>query len=190
MGDLMNAAAHARVLKALLPPGRLWNLLPDSIISKLFLAFGDEFSRVDTRGAALIEETDPRTATETLPEWEAMLGLPDEDIVTVPSTDAERRLAITQKFIRRGGQSPAYFLTLVAAAGYTGANSITEGYVATVARSWGGTRCNDKLRGGEWAHVWEVNVTPPPGVALSHAELEAVIRRAAPAHTVVLFNYL
>lgn len=186
----MDAAAHARVLKKLLPPGKLWNLLPDSVLSKLFLAFGDELARVDVRGAALIEETDPRTATETLSDWEMMLGLPDADLVTIPASDAERRLAITQKFIRRGGQTPAYFLQLAAACGYTGANTITEGYAATVARSWGNSHCNDVLRGGEWAHVWELNVAPPPGTALSHAELEAIIRRAAPAHTVVVFNYL
>ena len=186
----MNAEAHARVLKKLLPPGKLWNLLPDSVLSLLFLGFGDELSRVDGRGAALIEETDPRTATETLSDWESALGLPDADILSVPSTTAERRLAVTQKFIRRGGQRPAYFLQLVAAAGYIGANTITEGYAGTVARSWGNTKCNDLLRGGEWAHVWEVNVAAPPGAALSHAELEAVIRRAAPAHTVAVFNYL
>lgn len=184
----MDAPAHARVLKKLLPAGKLWNLLPDSVLSRLFLAFGDEFARVDARGAALIEETDPRTATETLSDWERMLGLPDADILAVPETDEERRLAIVQKFIRRGGQTPAYFLQLAAAGGYTGANTITEGYAATVFR-YGTSTMGQPMRNHYWAHVWEMNVATPPGVALTHAELEAVIRRAAPAHTVVVFNY-
>lgn len=184
----MDAPAHARVLKKLLPPGKLWNLLPESVLSRLFLAFGDELARVDIRGAALIEEMDPRTATETLGDWEAMLGLPDEDVLTVPVTDTERRLAVVQKFIRRGGQTPAYFLRLTEACGYTGANTITEGYAATVFR-YGTSTMGEPLRDHHWAHVWELNVAAPPGTALTHAELEAIIRRAAPAHTVVIFNY-
>lgn len=187
----MGAAAHARVLKKLLPAGKIWNLLPESVLSRLFLAFGDEFARVDSRGEDFIEETDPRTATETLSDWEAMLGLPDEAIVSIPATDAERRLAIVQKFIRRGGQTPAYFIRLAQACGYTSdQHYIVEGYAATVARSWGNTHCNDLLRGGEWAHVWEFHIEVPGiGSFLTQTELEAVIRRAAPAHTVVVFYY-
>jgi uncharacterized protein YmfQ (DUF2313 family) len=187
----MDAAAHARVLKKLLPPGRLWNLLPDSVLSLLFLAFGDELARVDGRGEDLIEETDPRTATETLSDWESMLGLPDEDIIAIPVSDEDRRLAIVQKFIRRGGQTPAYFIRLAQACGYTSdQHYITEGYAATVARSWGNTHCNDLLRGGGWAHVWEFHIeVPGVGSFLTQEELEAVIRRAAPAHTVAVFFY-
>lgn len=185
----MNADAHARVLKKLLPPGKLWNLLPESVHSRLFLAFGDEFARVDDRGAALIEETDPRTATETLGDWEAMLGLPDLDIETIPSTDAERRLAVTQKFIRRGGQSPAYFIRLAQACGYdSDQHFIVDNYASTVFR-YGTSTMGQPLRNQFWAHVWEFHIEVTVGPSLTQAELEAVIRRAAPAHTVVEFTY-
>jgi uncharacterized protein YmfQ (DUF2313 family) len=35
-----------------------------------------------------------------------------------------------------------------------------------------------------------MNVSPATGTALTTTELEAIIRRAAPAHTVVAFTYL
>jgi uncharacterized protein YmfQ (DUF2313 family) len=187
----MDANAYARMLKRLMPQGVLWDFSPESVISTAFLACGDEFARVEARGADLIEETDPRTATETLEDWERMLGLPDEDVVEFPATDAGRRLAIVAKFIRRGGQTPAYYLRLAAACGYdSDQNYVTEGYAATVARV-NRTRCQEPIRNAPWAHVWEMTIEVPGlGTFLTQDELEAIIRRAAPAHTVVVFNYL
>lgn len=185
------ATAYGRMLKKLLPPGRLWDLLPDSILSLVCLGIGDELNRAESRGEDVIDETDPRTATETLAEWEAMLALPDEDVVDLPDTDAKRRLAITAKFTRYGGQTPAYFLRLAAQCGYdSDQNYVTEGYAETVFRSGRG-RSGEVIRGAAWAHVWEMTIEVPGlGDFLTQDELEAIIRRAAPAHTVVIFNYL
>lgn len=71
----MTAEAYARMLKALLPPGKLWRLSPGSLLSKVLLASGDEMSRVDARAHALLEEADPRTADELLPDFERELAL-------------------------------------------------------------------------------------------------------------------
>lgn len=180
------APAYARQLKQLLPPGRLWLLEAGRKLSALLLGVGAELARVEQRGQVLMRESDPRTATETLPEWEEMLGLPDEDIIAIPATVAARRLAIVQKLVTQAGVKPAYFVSLAAACGYT----------ATVHEYF-----NDVLRAGflvgaacyaetPWANVFRLDVTAPAGTALTHAELEAVVSRAAPAHTYVLFNYL
>lgn len=182
-----SAQAYARQLKRLLPPGRLWDLLPDSILSLTLLGIGDELNRVEARGEDLIEETDPRTADETLSEWETMLGLPDEDVTAIPGTTAERRVAITAKFTRYGGQTPAYFVGLALACGWV--VYVVEGYAATVFRV-GIHTCIDPLRGEGWAHVWKVQVDYALPVALTSTELEAILRRAAPAHTVIEFEYL
>lgn len=178
--------AYARQLKALLPPGRLWKLEPDSWLSKVLLALSGELSRVDSRGDDLLAEADPRTANETISDWERVYGLPDTAISTIPSTLDERRVAVTQKVIAIGGQRTDYFVSLAAACGYTA--TVSDAYAATILRS--GFRSGARTVGAAWAFAWRMDVQPPTGAALSHAELEAVIRRAAPAHTTVIFNYL
>jgi len=179
--------AYARQLKQLLPQGAAWLLESGSVVSRTMLALAEELARVDARGSDLVEESDPRTATETLDAWERMLGLPDEAILTIPATDAERRLAVTQKLLTLGGQSAAFYIALADVCGYV--VTIDDTYGLTVARA-GRARAGDRVRSVEWAHVWEVTVSPPAGTALSTTELEAIIRRAAPSHTVVLFTYL
>lgn len=183
----MDAAAYGRALKKLLPPGKVWRLTTDSVLSKLFHGFGDELARVEQRGRDWVEETDPRTATETLDDWERMLGLPDEDVLTIPATPGERRTAIVQKLLRTGGQSPAYFEGLALASGWL--VYVIEGYGGTVARC-GTARCGDPMNGTAWAFVWRVDVDSALPDALTSDELERVIQRVAPAHTVVFFNYL
>lgn len=183
----MDVNAYARQLKQLLPRGIVWNLEAGSRVSQVMLALAEELARVDARGADLVEESDPRTASETLDAWESMLGLPDDVILTIPATVAERRLAVTQKLLRVGGQTPAFYIALAAASGY--AVTIDDSYGLTVARA-GRARAGDPVRGVAWAHAWMVTVSPPAGAALTTTELEAIIRRAAPSHTAVLFTYL
>jgi uncharacterized protein YmfQ (DUF2313 family) len=182
----LGGSSGVRTLKQLLPPGLLWNLEPDSVLYRVLSALSDEFDRVMTRSADLIEETDPRTATETLPDWEGMLGLPDSAIISIPTSDAARRLAITQKLVRGGGQTAAFYVTLAAACGYT--VTIDDSFAGHVLRV--GFRVGDRSYGTAWAYVWQVSVQPPTDTALSHSELEAIINRAKPAHTTVIFNYL
>jgi uncharacterized protein YmfQ (DUF2313 family) len=180
------SAAYARQLKHLLPPGAVWLLEASSWISRTLLAASDELARIEQRGLDLIEESDPRTATETLPDWERVLGLPDSCVVTIPGTAAARRLAITQKLVRQGGQHSGFYVALAAACGYTVA--VVEGFGSSIFRA--GSRCGARVYGTAWAHVWQIDIDPPSGAALTHAELECIITRASPAHTVVLFNYL
>jgi uncharacterized protein YmfQ (DUF2313 family) len=183
----MDANAYARQLKQLLPRGPAWKLESDSWISKLMLAIGDELARIEARGEDLLEEADPRTATETLDDWERVLGLPDDAILTIPTTDAERRLAITQKLVKAGGQDRNYFIALAAACGYT--VTIDDTFGLDILRS--GFSSGDACWGVVWSFYWKMIVQPPAGTAaLSHTELEAIIRRVAPAHTVVAFEYL
>jgi uncharacterized protein YmfQ (DUF2313 family) len=114
----MDAPAYARQLKQLLPPGSLWRLDPDSWLSKTLEAIGAELARVDARGEDLLDERDPRTAEETLAEWEKMLGIPDDE-TPLGATIAERQFAITRKLLARGGQTPAYYVALAAWLNYT-----------------------------------------------------------------------
>lgn len=178
----MDAAAYARQLKALLPPGRLWSFEPGSWLSQLLLGIADELARVHARAEVLVREWDPRTADETLAEWERVLGLPEEGESLAGST-AGRQQAATRKLIARGGQTAAYYVELAARLGFTvtvvetGAHAWRMdvqpgGYDLTATDFRAGSRAGDRLTGR------------------SAVELERVINRLKPAHTVLVFNYL
>ena len=97
----LTALAYARMMKALLPPGRLWRLEPDSVLSQVLLGAADELLRIEGRGADLIEESDPQTADELLPDFERVLGLSSD------GTLAERRARVVSKLVFRQRVRPA-----------------------------------------------------------------------------------
>src|SRR5688572_18767517 len=99
----ISADAYARMMKQLLPPGRIWRLDPDSTLSKVLLACGDELERVSGRVADLLEEADPRTTSELLEDFERMLEL------TADGTEAERRARVESLLVRRQRFRPVDF---------------------------------------------------------------------------------
>jgi uncharacterized protein YmfQ (DUF2313 family) len=130
-----------------------------------------------------MREADPRTATETLPEWERALGLPDEIQAVIPDSIEERQVAVAQRYASRGGQSRAFFIALAEALGYEGVT--IEEFAASQLRV--GFRAGDRCTGDEWAFAWRVHLPASP--AYAQLDVERVFRRAAPAHTTVLFSY-
>lgn len=177
----MEAYAYARQLKQLLPRGILWALESDSELSKLLLGIADELVRVDGRGVALLEEWDPRTADETLADWERALGLIPAD----GATAAARRLQAAMKLVARGGQTSAYFKALAERLGFTVSIAQTDDYVWTMTVTVGtapfAVRTQDFragiARAGDTLQSWTI------------PELEDEINRAKPAHTRALFAY-
>jgi hypothetical protein len=69
----------------------------------VFLAAGDELVRAGDRVVDLVLEMDPRTATETLPEWESMLDLAST------GTDSERQARIVAWLVGQLGFRPIDF---------------------------------------------------------------------------------
>lgn len=177
--------AYGRQLRQLLPPGAIWNLEPTSNLYKTLLAAGSEYARVAIRGEDLINEGDPTTADQTLEQWEEMLGLPDEQVTSIPATVAKRRIAITQKYTSRGGQNSTFFEDLAFACGYTATFS---NYNALLSRC-GRMRCGQRLRGLASAYAFLVTVTSISADALPQADFERVIRHAAHSHVTVAFDY-
>ena len=196
------AADYAAQLRSLLPRGPIWNAEPTGNLAQLLLALADEFARIDGRADALLEEADPRTTLELLPDWEAVAGLPD-GCTGAPEAIYERQVALHQKLTGLGGQSSADFTELAARLGY--AIDIEEHRAFAV-----GDRINAPVNGEAWAFAWTVRVRPFEGVfeqadflaffragdpverrlvGFGQIDVECVIRRAAPAHTTVLFAY-
>lgn len=184
-GDAGESNSYASQLLKLLPPGPLWNFESNSKLRATMLGIGDEFARVQLRGAQLIDESDPRTASETLGDWETMLSLPDGIVLEIPATFAERRVAITQKLVSRAGQNYAFFESLCSACGYP-LISITR-YAGSVLRC--GFRVGDRVYGADYAYSMLVTVSPATAGALTHAQFEGVVRHATHSHITVMFTY-
>jgi uncharacterized protein YmfQ (DUF2313 family) len=194
----LDVAAYARQLKQLLPLGVAWNLESGSVLSKLLLGLADELARVDARGETLINEWDPRTTLELLEDWERVLGLPDGCLLQLPDAIGERQVLATQKAIAVGGQSRQFYIDLAATLGYV--VTITEFRPMRV-----GFHAGDRCLGTDWAHAWQVNLPVSDAGAIrifragSRAgerlrgygalDIECIIGRAAPAHSIVLFAY-
>ena len=102
------ATQFALMMRDLLPPGRLWRRDLGAFIIKCLLAAGDELNRVSCRSLDLLEESDPRTATELLPDYERELDL------VASGTDAQRRNVITARIIQQLGVRPADYQEVLA----------------------------------------------------------------------------
>lgn len=197
-----NAEGYAHQLRQLLPPGAAWEFPAQGVFAGLLLALADELARIDARGLDLIEEADPRTTLELLPDWERVAGLPDA-CTGAPDNPGERQAALHQKITGLGGQNAAAFIEIAARIGYV--IWIEEHRPARV-----GMRCDGRLNQPGWTFVWTVHVRPFAGLfdpseflavarigdrigvrlrGFGALDLECVIRRAAPAHTQVLFAY-
>lgn len=190
----MDRAAYTAQLQALLPSGAAWPREPEAALTRLLDALAAELAIIDGRAAQLIEEADPRSTSELLPDWERVVGLPDP-CAGDDQTLAGRRERLVQKLTTRGGQSRAYFIRLAAALGYP--ITITEFRPFTC-----NSYCDDGLDPDPWRFVWRVNapaVTIRPFTAESGCDepirawgnevLECAISRHKPAHTNVIFGY-
>lgn len=188
---------YVELIKGLLPNGKAWcKKHEDSALKKLMTAMSKEFARIDDRAVALGEECDPRTASETIEDWERVLDLPDQCIADPDSLTVEqRRNAIVQKIIGRGGQSLTYFVEVAALLGYdiTAAN-----YTPFTA----GSDAGDDLTNDDWVFWFNVNAASTatyfvaggnsagdPLVDYGEGVLECLINKIKPAHTNVLFTY-
>lgn len=177
-------AAYARLLRLLYPPGKLLSESPT--LDKLNDGFAGELARVDERAKTAVAESDPRTAVETLENWERMLGLPDEFVTSIPTTTAERQAAIAQKFASRGGQNYAFFVRLCDLCGYV-LNAISVYHTATLRALTG--RVLDRVFGTTFSYHMVVTVLTPGAGALPTADFERVIRNATHSHITVTFIY-
>jgi uncharacterized protein YmfQ (DUF2313 family) len=188
----LSAADYAKLIEDLTPKGPAWTE------NRIRAIWAEEYARLDTRIWALIEEVDPRTASELLSDWERVLGLPDECMASIPLSINERRLIAWQRLTELGGQSRAYFIDLAARFGEPGV-TISEFRQMTC-----NDDCNDALYSLADAFTWRVNFPhPAENVRLMNcnddcndalqmftpALAECPITERKPAHTSVIFSY-
>lgn len=99
---------YGRVLWSLMPRGVLWDYFSGKL-DDLIEACAVDFQAVEDRLRDFLRETDPRRAVETLPDWEASVGLEAGETETVD----QRQKAVEAK--RKGlGVRPEDYLELMA----------------------------------------------------------------------------
>ena len=196
---MIPASGYLAQMKALLPRGAAWARETGSMLVALLDAFSQECGRFDARAHALLEEVDPRTASELLGRWEQVLGLPDPCTPAMISIEA-RRLACWRKLAFQGGQTPAFFVAMAAAMGFAIEIHEFDPNVDDYAPSLAA-----EVAAGRWRYIWRVHVlnagtfslfrvgTGRAGDRLREGDaavnLECIFQHAKPAHTHVIFTY-
>lgn len=186
---------HSDLLKRLLPPS---SYSPTGLaLSAELLAEGNALDRAQFSADQLLLEMDPRTCSVTLPDWERVYGLPDTCVAAagIAQSFSERRAALVALVTLRGGQSPAFFVGLAAALGYS--ITITEGSPHTTEHDSEHPTFDEQYR-----FIWTVNAslntireltteddTEMATAVWGNKLLECRINRFKPAHTYVIFAY-
>ncbi|HAY0218994.1 TPA: DUF2313 domain-containing protein [Escherichia coli] len=175
---------YTRALLNLLPSGMAWSRQPDSVQYRLIRGLAQSWQQSDADACALIAGAFPETADALTDEWYTSLGLNDSN-GALTGDKAQARKYILSRLLSTGGQSRAYFTMLASSMGYE--VDIREFRMPLC----GFSRCGDHLLRNGDQFCWVVVVQPVgDGVATSRDYLEKLIRRYAPAQTVVVFEYL
>lgn len=189
---LRTAGDYHAQLRALLPPGPAWDaqLVPE--IDAYLRGLSAELARLDARAYDLLNEADPQTLHELVPDWERVMQLPDPCLGGSPTFD-DRKIAVRQRLVGHGGQTPAFYVQIAISQGYPAAK-VVEHRAPRFGRSrygsahfgtwaaqfmwtlYAGERkaLGRRFGASYWGERWGLNPA---------AALECLIRRAAPAHT-------
>lgn len=108
---------YRKLLKSLLPLGKLWNRHDDSILGEFLYGLGGELARVETRSFDLIDESIITTVEELISEYEVEYGLPEPGW-ELADTLVERRNDIRRKMTTIGQHDITYLLNFGDEVGY------------------------------------------------------------------------
>lgn len=197
----LTATDFRQALLDLLPQGWAWPREADTRTYALCDGFAREYARsADRLMTVVTAELWPPATFELLPEWEASAGLPD-NCVAGSETLEERRLQLVNRLTARGGQSPAFYLSIATRLGYDA--ELEEFRPFTVGRD----ECGGAIPLGlpSLRFFWRVRVFGPrvtwfragsgvlgrdPFATIARAEdLECLLQRLKPAHTRVIVGY-
>jgi uncharacterized protein YmfQ (DUF2313 family) len=188
---------YVQQLQSLLLLGKAWTRNVDSVLTNLLKGIAKEFARIDARADDLLRESDPRTTSELIEDWERVADLPDP-CVTVAQTLEQRRVALTSKLTMQGGQSRKYFINLAASMGYP--NATIDEYRPMNCND----DCNDALYSADDRYFWTINLPSTSGIFVMNCNstcndalqawgdeaIECRINKYKPAHTTAIFAYV
>jgi uncharacterized protein YmfQ (DUF2313 family) len=112
---LRDATAYATELLGHLPSSEIASIWPRALTGvwgNLLTALGGEPARIDINARKLLDEMDPRTTVDMMPDWETAYGLPDP-CTAPPTTIGDRRARLLTLVTMKGSLTPK-FLTAMA----------------------------------------------------------------------------
>lgn len=145
-------------------------------------------------------QTFPSSISYSLDDWEAEYGLPDP--CTSPDSGVQGRInAVRARFGAQGGASPAYFICLAASVGYDITITEPSDFICELSECDG----DDTVVNVNGHHEWVIRLlglgdtwfypddgwldeTPLEGFLVA-TELECLLRRVAPTHATLIFDY-
>lgn len=151
---------------------------------------------LDSADVVLLEHQ-PEQASDALLDWERNYHLPDDCVGGLGATLDERRKSLLGRIYGRGDLSRGFMVDQAAALGYPGC-TVTEFGPLTCADP-----CDSTVNGSEFIGVWRLNVPVSTAIATAtcadpcdsplrrwgNTQLECVINRRKPAHTLAIFGY-
>lgn len=142
-------------------------------------------------------EQQPDTTALALPDWERNYGLPDACIGGLGATVAARRANLIDRIAARGNLNRAFYIAQAMSFGYAGCTVTELGPMTCM------DPCDSPCNGYDFIGVWRLNV--PVSTAIvdmtceypcdsplrfwGNTQLECMVNRRKPAHTVALFAY-
>ncbi|QNT79455.1 putative phage tail protein [Entomobacter blattae] len=181
---IFNNENFTKALLDLFPKGPIWNRLPDGPMAFLCKIWAQPFARNAARAEVLLTDVFPGTSSETLPEWEKTVGLPDPNLPALDPSLEGRRTSVVNRLTDTGQSDQDYYISIAKSYGYP----ITITFFSPLVF---GQTFGLAFRGEVWAHVWQVNAPEASSsVPGGKAQLEQILRALAPPHTIVIFNYI
>lgn len=201
---------YARQFLVLLPNGQAWPKILGSTLERATNGLSQEWGFVDRRAADLLEqESDPRKTIELLPDWERAWGLPDPCLQEPLSIDA-RHTMLLQRMTMLGAQSRAWFIGIAASLGYTIEIGEYSPWICGISKCGQSGLDSHGIPRWQIAHAeirfyWKIfvnvarltwfrcgagqcGVDPHLRIGLA-TDLECIIGRWAPAHTMIIYDY-
>ena len=196
MVQSVNRDAYREQIHALLPAGRAWPEEADTTLDALVRAMAAQVAEVDRSAANLLTEILPNTTFNLLPEWERVLGLPD-DCSDLGSDVTTRRASVLALLVTQPTFHPDDYAEIAERYGVT---ITVDDLNQTRAEAVPGLDTGN----GRWRFVWFIDipasadnrtwrVTSRVNERLTtfsrNTELECRLRKAAPAHTQLQIGY-
>ncbi|WP_416053139.1 YmfQ family protein [Cupriavidus basilensis] len=185
---------HAELLALLLPPGSYDASEPR--LSAELAAEGSALDQAQGDASKVLAGITPYDSAEMLADWERVYGLPDP-LLGPNQTLQQRMAALIQRINEVGGLSREYFIFVALNLGFS--INITEFQPFRAGRSQAG----QPVYGEAWVFTWRISAAEStifrfragrsaagePLAKWGNELLESVLRRLAPAHTVLQFAY-
>lgn len=142
-------------------------------------------------------EHQPSTAALALGDWERNYNLPDACVGGSGATLEARRASLVERILGRGDLSIGSYLAIAESLGYPGC-TITEFGMMTCQDA-----CDTSVADDGFIGYWRLNVPAATAIVVAscaspsdaalrawgNTQLECMIKRRKPAHTVALFGY-